>query len=127
MAIQQALQTVSKTLLPEYTSRVILLTRDVVDDGAGKVTTNFGATVHPVAITYSVDASGNPTAVDSRTDYSAFDVDAVQLAKLFDMAVTLADGTVSTIGEVLSNFTDQIIVAKMGIEGTITTKHVNIT
>jgi hypothetical protein len=42
------------------------------------------------------------------------------------MKVTLADGTVSYLGEILSNFTDQMIAATIPDSGIIDTQNINI-
>ena len=57
----------------------------------------------------------------------SIDVPLAQLGELFSIKMTLADGTVTTLEEVLGNFADQIINANQTTPGTITTQNINIT
>ena len=126
MAIQQPVVPITYTLQNEVASRVILLTRDVVDNVNGSVSTNFGCTIHPKSITYEVDTNQNKIGIYDFLDLAAINVTQDQLMSLFGMRVTPADGTVSYVGELLSNFADQIISAQVPDLGNITTQHIDI-
>lgn len=117
MAIQQPTQVLSTTLLPELSSRVVLLTRTEIDNGNGSCSVKFGATVHPVLTTFEVDVDSKPTAIYETKNFDAFDMSDEQFDILFGLRVTLADGTVSTMGEVISNLTDQFIAQNVNILG----------
>ena len=127
MAIQQPTQLLNTTLLPEYSSRSVFLTRNVVYHGDGTVRTVFGAIIYPTLITYEVDDTGKEIAVYDRNEtLEPIGLSSDQLMSLFGMKVTLADGTVSYLGEVLSNFTDQMIANALQNTGTISTQHIDI-
>ena len=127
MAIQSAVQTKTVSLRSDYSSKSVILTRNVVDNGDGTVTTTFGAIICPTLITYNVDSNNNPTGIFKQQEtVSAINVDPTQLMGLFGMKVTLADGTVSYLGEILSNFTDQMIAAAIPDSGIIDTQNINI-
>ena len=127
MAIQHPTQLLNTTLLPEYSSRSVVLTRNVVDHGDGTVSTVFGAIIYPTLITYEVDDTGKEIAVYDRNEtLEPIGLSSDQLMSLFGMKVTLADGTVSYLGEVLSNFTDQMIANALQNTGTISTQHIDI-
>jgi len=126
MAVQQATQTLSTILLPETASRVILLTREVIDNKDGSVKVNFGATVHPTTTVYEVDGDAKPIAVYESVDLPSFDVSQEQLASLFGVQVTLVDGTVTSLENLFANWADQIIKAKLGLDGAINTQMINL-
>ena len=125
MAIQQPVQPITYNLQNEVASKVIRLTRDVSDQG-GSVLDTFGCIIQPKSITYEVDANNNKIGIYDSFDYPNITVSENQLMSLFGIKVTLADGTVSYIGEVLSNFADQIIATQVPDSGTITTQNINI-
>jgi len=125
MAIQQPISVKQYNLQNEVASRVILLTRDVVDNN-GTVDTVFGCTIHPKSITYEVDANGVKMNIYESSEVDSIIVSQEQLMSLFGIKVTLANGTVSYIGEILSNFADQIISTSIPDLGTITTQNINI-
>lgn len=128
MAIQKPTQTHQYELQEEIASRVLLLNRDVVDNGNGSVSTVFGATVYPKSITYELDAQGNKTGIYESNELGAVSISFEELMSLFAIQVTLKDGTVSAIGEVLSSFIDQILASKLGLvqDITITTQPIDI-
>ena len=128
MAIQEPLQSVVVKLLPETASRVISIKRTVIDNGDKTISVFEGATIHATLTTYEVDSNNNPTAIYDSVDFPSFDLADAQMVAIFGIQVTLADGTVSSIGEVISNATDQIIAAQFGLEncGEITTQHINL-
>ena len=127
MAIQQPTQALTTTLLPEYSSRSIVITRAVTDNGNGIVTTTFAAIIYPSKITYEVDSNNNPIAVYDRDEtLQPIGLSPDQLMQLFGIKVTLADGTASYLGEVISNFTDQMINNSLGNVGTINTQNIDI-
>ena len=126
MAIQQPIKTQTFKLQDEVASRVILLTRDVIDNQNGSVTINFGGAIHPKSITYELDTEDNKIGIYESADLDGIVISSEQLMQLFGIKVTLADGTVSYIGEVISNFTDQIISARVPDPGTITTQNIDI-
>ena len=128
MAIQKPDQIMTYTLREEIASRVMLLTRTVVDNHDGTISTIYGAVIHPLSITYEVDNGGNKTGIYEDKIMSEFQVPTERLMQLFSTRVTLVDGTVSYIGEVLSNFADQLIAEVIGAskEDVITTQHIDI-
>ena len=127
MAVQLPTLTQSFTILPETASRTILITRDVIDNGNGTVTVNYGGSITPKYIEYEIDTNNNKTAIYDSKDMPSIDVPLAQLGELFSIKMTLADGTVTTLEEVLGNFADQIINANQTTPGTITTQNINIT
>ena len=127
MAVQLPTLTQSFTILPETASRTILITRDVVDNGNGTIIINYGGSITPKYIEYEIDANNNKTAIYDSKDISSIDVPLAQLGELFSIKMTLADGTVTTLEEILGNFADQIINANQTTPGTITTQNINIT
>lgn len=126
MAIQQPKVTTSYDLQEEVASRVIRLTRDVVDNKDKTITTNFGSVIHPHWINYELDTDGNRTGIYEEKDLDTIDVPSDKLMQLFGIRVTFADGTISYVGEVLSNFVDQIISDTIPDPGNITTQHLDI-
>ena len=126
MAIQQPIQTQTFNLQNEVASKLIMLTREVRDNNNGTVSVSFGGAIHPRSITYELDADGNKTGIYESYDIDGIVIDESQLMQLFGIKVTLADGTVSYIGEVISNFTDQIICQRVPDPGTITTQNIDI-
>jgi hypothetical protein len=61
----------------------VILTRNVVDNGDGTVTTTFGAIICPTLITYNVDSNNNPTGIFKQQEtVSAINVDPTQLMGL---------------------------------------------
>jgi len=123
MAIQKEVQTVTYSLREEIASRVLLLTRTIKED---PIRVEFGVTIHPSSIIYKVDAEGNKIGIYKTTLLKEFDVSDAQLMGLFGIQITLGDGTVSYIGEVLSNFADQLIASNLGSTDIITTQHIDI-
>lgn len=126
MAIQQPPVPLSISTQVELASRVILLTRDVVDNGNGSVSETFGCISYPKLIEYTVDANGNKTGIYDESDPQPVTIPLVQLMQLYEIQATLADGTVIYIGDLISNFTDQLIAAAYPNSGTITTPMINI-
>ena len=126
MAIKQPAIPANYTLQTEVASRMILLSRDVVDNGSGAVLTTFGCDIIPRSTTYELDAEGKEVGVYDSADLDRITVPQNQMMELFGIRVTLADGTVSYVGEVLSNFADQIIAGNGCGSGTITTQEINI-
>lgn len=124
MSIQESLQTLTYALREEIASRVMLFTRTVEDSPLCPA--KYGATIHPFSITYELDAEGNKLGIYETKVLKEFDVTEAQLMGLFGIQVTLADGTVSYVGEVISNFADQLIAANLQSKGTITTQHIDI-
>ena len=94
MAIQNPIQTHTFNLQTEIASRVILLTRDVLDNQNGSIATNFGGAIHPKSITYELDEEGNKTSIYESADLGVIEISQSQLMQLFGIKVTLADGTV---------------------------------
>jgi len=126
MAIQQVATPITYTLQQETASRVMLINRDVVDNLNGSVSVNFGASIIPQSTTYELDVNNNKVGVYTTKQLNQLTLTQTQLMELFGIQVTLADGTIIALGELLSNFADQIIAQSASIEGTITTQHVNI-
>ena len=126
MAIQQSPTPITYTLQTEIASRVMHMTRDVIDNGNGSVSINFGARIFPQSTTYELDSNNNKTGIYSATPLADFDLSMTDLMSLFGIRCTLADGTIILLGELLSNFADQIIQQQTGFAGTISTQSVNI-
>ena len=127
MAVQLPTLTQSFTILPETASRTILITRDVVDNGNGTVSVNYGGSITPKYIEYELDSNNNKIAIYDSKDIPSIDVPLTQLDELFSIKMTLADGTVTSLEEVLGNFADQIINTNQTTPGIITTQNINIT
>jgi hypothetical protein len=128
MSILQPATPVSYSLLPEVASRIPRLTREVTDNGAGTVTEVLGATVLPKMITYKVDPdSGLRTAIVEAVDLPEIQIPQEQMLQLYGIQCTLADGTTFYLGDIVSNFIDQIIATACGHPvAAITTPAVNI-
>ena len=69
----------------------------------------------------------NKIAIYDSKDIPSIDVPVTQLGELFSIKMTLADGTITTLEEILGNFADQIINENQTTPGTITTQNINIT
>ena len=79
MAIQNPIQTHTFNLQTEIASRVILLTRDVLDNQNGSIATNFGGAIHPKSITYELDEEGNKTSIYESADLGVIEISQSQL------------------------------------------------
>ena len=129
MAIQKPSQAVTYSLQQEYASRVLLLTREVADTHNGSVAVSFGATCYPSDITYEIDANGNKVGVyETNETLPPITVSQEQLMTLFSIQVTLKDGTVSVIGEIIANFADQLIAKALNLTSdvVITTQPIDL-
>ena len=126
MAIVQDPTSITYTLQPEVASRMMLISRDVVDSGNGSVSVNFGASIIPHSTTYEVDVNKNKIGIYEEKDLQRFDLTSDELMSLFGIWCTLIDGTGIALGELISNFADQAIQQSTGFTGTITTQQVNI-
>ncbi len=126
MAILQPAVPTTYTLQTEVASRVMHMTRDVIDNGNGSVSVNFGARIFPQQITYELDSNNNKIGIYDSTPLADFSLSFNDLMSLFGIRCTLADGTIILLGELLSNFADQIIQNQTGFTGTIDTQSVNI-
>ena len=126
MSIKQTSQTLTTKLLPEYSSRVVLLTRDEIDNGNGSCSTKFGAVVHPTLTIFEVDDNDKPTAIYEAENLDSFQMSAEQFGVLFTIQMILADGTMTNMAELLSNLTDQFIAQQLNVQGIITTQNINL-
>ncbi len=127
MAVKKPKQQKVYELVDEIASRSLVLLREVRKNG-NSINVEFDATIHPKKITYEVDAEGNKIDIYEEADLPGIAVTQQQLMGLFAIQVTLADGTVSYIGEVISNFADQLIALNIGAtqDDVITTQHIDI-
>ena len=127
MAVKKPKQQKVYELVDEIASRSLVLLREVRKTESG-INVAFDATIHPKKITYEVDAEGNKIDIYEECDLPTIAVTPQQLMGLFAIQVTLKDGTVSYIGEVLSNFADQLIALNIGAtqDDVITTQHIDI-
>lgn len=126
MAILQPATLITYTLQTEVASRVLLINRDVVDNGNGSVSVNFSASIIPQSTTFTLDSNNNETGVYETSQLPTIPLSPIQLGEFFTIACTLADGTVIALGELVSNFADQIIQQSTGFTGTTNTQSVNI-
>ncbi len=126
MAIQQEPQIQVLTTQTEVASSNINLSRDVVDNENGTVSEIFGCKITPAVIVYTVDTNNTRTGIQSNTKVADIFVSPEQLNQLFGIQITLADGTKSVIGEVMSSFADQLIALQGNFVGTITTQAIDI-
>ena len=127
MAVKKPKQQKVYELVDEIASRSLVLLREVKKTTNG-IEVNFDATINPKRITYEVDTEGNKLDIYEEQDLASIAVTQQQLMGLFSIQVTLADGTVSYVGEVLSNFADQLIALNLGTteDDVITTQHIDI-
>lgn len=129
MSIEKQTLTKQFVIKPEIASRVMLFFRNIKDNGDGTVSKTFSAVIHPKKIMYELNELNEPTAIYEEENLPEFEVSHEQLMKLFTIPVTLTDGTQTYVGEVISNFADQLIAKQIGLDPTdsITTQHIDLT
>jgi len=134
MAIKKVATTLSYQTQKEIASRVMLFTRTVreiaptIEAPEPSVAVDFGAIIHPIAITYELDETSKKVGIYESEILKEFEVSQARLMALFMIEVTLKDGTPSTVGSIISNFADQLIHEQVGIDPTdeVTTQHINM-
>lgn len=129
MAIEKLTRTKQYVLKPEIASRVMLFFRHVVDNGDGTISKTYTAVIHPKKIEYELNELNEQIGIYEESNLPEFEVSHEQLMTLFTVPVTLTDGTQTYVGEIISNFADQLIAKKIGLEETdsITTQHIDLT
>ena len=110
MAITKPTQTLTLSIKEEITSRDTHLMRIVQkNEQTGFYESQFPIRIFAESITYELDAEGNRIDIYDRRDLGSFDLTAEDIGALWMEPITLQDGTVTVLGELLATKLDQVI------------------
>lgn len=113
MAIVDPIQEVTLRLKKETTSRETRLRRFVQRNAeTGFIEAQFPIEIDVEAITYELDALDNKTDIYDTQNLGSIFLEPGEIFALWTTQVTLADTTVTTLGDLLSARIDEIIAAR---------------
>lgn len=116
MAINEPIQEVTLRLKKETTSKNTKLKRIVIQNQE----TGFYSAVFPIeidaeSITYILDAEDNKIDIYEHQELGNMSLEPTEIYGLWTTAITLADGTPTTLGDLLAAKIDEIILARITV------------